>query len=251
MPRILVIIALLLMFFSISKLHALELTERDNGQTVKLQQGEILTLNLEGNPTTGYMWEAAGYNKNLLVMQGESGFLRDAERPGSGGRFVFRFEPKGTGETRLQLVYIRPWAKKDRPIRTFEVVVSILGEEGDYNLQKNYQPLFKRSDDDGLLRISRIERIPPSRLTGEVAAPVGFYSAAKERGTENLVVLRGSQTALKISVPAFAKRPLDVRWLNAKLLYMELWFDPHNGIYWIFDIEREALLMSELMNDGM
>ncbi len=251
MARILVIIVFFLMNFTISKLYALELTERDNGQTVRLQQGETLTVNLEGNPTTGYLWEIAGYNKNLLVIQGESGFLRDAERPGSGGRFVFRFEPKGIGDTRLQLVYIRPWAKKDRPIRTFEVVVSIPGEDGTNDVQKNYQPLFKRTDDDLLLRVSRTERLAPHMLTGEVVAPLGFYSAAKERGTENLIVLRGSQTALKISVPAFSKRPLDVRWLNAKLLYIELWFDLHNGAYWIFDIERETMIASEYMNDGM
>lgn len=231
--------------------HALELTERDNGRTVAATQGETVTVSLEGNPSTGYSWELVNYNREILTPKGESGFIRDAERPGAGGRFVFRFEAKAAGDTRLQLVYIRPWEHKVRPAMAFEVVVSVPVGDGAPTPQIKYQPIFSRSKDTSLLRITREEPQPVWSQLGWSFAPLGSYAVGKRKGSEELLVSRGRQPALKISLPASSHRPLDARWLNAKLLYLEAWFNPHNGAYWILDVELERLVAHELMNDGM
>lgn len=249
--RFLMMVFCLLMLLLTSPVYALELTERDHGRTVTVAAGEQVTLRLEGNPTTGYLWELLRYNQELLSLVGETGFVRDADRPGAGGRFVFRFAPRAVGESRLQLAYLRPWEKKVRPLRTFEVVVRISGEATAVEEQPVYQPIFRRSDDLTLLRVTRpVEPVRAAQLTGLLAAPLGVYRVGKLRDSENLLVLRGRQPALSLSVPSYPGRPLEARWLNAKLLYLELWFNPHNGVYWIFDVEQERMVLYELMQDG-
>ncbi len=250
MPFLILVVCSLLLLLS-NPLYALELTERDHGRTLTIAAGEQVTLRLEGNPTTGYLWELLRYNQELLTLVGETGFVRDADRPGAGGRFVFRFAPRAAGETRLQLVYLRPWEKKVKPIRTFEVVLKIQGSGGAVEEQPLYQPIFRRVDDLTLLRVTRpVEPVRAAQLTGMLAAPLGVYRAGKLQGTEILLVLRGRQSALSLSVPSYSERPLEARWLNAKLLYLELWFNPRNGVYWIFDVEQERLVLHELMQDG-
>lgn len=251
MPFLILVACSLLLLLS-NPLYALELTEQDHGRTVTVAAGEQVTLRLEGNPTTGYLWELLRYNQELLTLVGETGFVRDADRPGAGGRFVFRFAPRGVGETRLQLVYLRPWEKKVKPIRNFEVVLKISGEAGATEEQLLYQPIFRRFDNMTLLQVTRpVEPVRAEQLSGLLAAPLGLYRAGKLRGSETLLVLRGRQPALSLSVPSYPGRPLEARWLNAKLLYLELWFNPRNGAYWIFDVEQERLVLHELMQDAL
>ncbi len=251
MPFLIAVVCSVVLMMTVP-LCALELTERDHGRTFSVSAGEGVTLKLEGNPTTGYLWELLRYNQDLLTLVGETGFVRDADRPGAGGRFVFRFAPRGVGETRLQLAYLRPWEKKGKPVRSFEVVLKIQGEGAAAEESPVYQPIFRRADDLTLLRVTRpVEPVRADQLSGLLAASLGVYRAGKLRGSETLLVLRGRQPALSLSVPSYSARPLEARWLNAKLLYLELWFNPRNGAYWIFDVEQERLVLHELMQDAL
>ena len=69
------------------------------------------TVELEGNPTTGYTW--------VYTMSPE-GILRELSNEyvpdkagsgivGSGGKFIFTFEAISPGETELVFSYLRPW----------------------------------------------------------------------------------------------------------------------------------------------
>ena len=40
------------------------------------------------------------------------------------------------------------------------------------------------------------------------------------------------------------------RWINPKLLYVEVSFDPHSGAYWVYDVEAQKVVVNELENDG-
>jgi predicted secreted protein len=42
-----------------------ELTEEDNGSIVTVIVGDIIQIQLEGNPTTGYSWGAENLDSNL------------------------------------------------------------------------------------------------------------------------------------------------------------------------------------------
>ncbi|HEV2665387.1 MAG TPA: hypothetical protein VG324_10765, partial [Blastocatellia bacterium] len=66
----------------------------------------------------------------------------------------------------------------------------------------------------------------------------------------SVTVFKGGDHLLKINVPQYSYRPLKARWINSKLLYLETWFNPHYGAYWIYDAEREKVITHELMDDG-
>jgi len=72
---------------------------------------------------------------------------------------------------------------------------------------------------------------------------------ATEAGN-HLLVSTGTGDDVILSVPEFAHRPLDARWINSKLLYLEVQFNPHYGAYWVYDVEAEKVLVNELENDG-
>jgi hypothetical protein len=41
-----------------------------------------------------------------------------------------------------------------------------------------------------------------------------------------------------------------VKWINEKLLYVEFWWGRVLGTYFIYDVEREKIIIKEMVNDG-
>jgi inhibitor of cysteine peptidase len=100
------------------------LTEVDAGRTVELRMGDRLSVNLGGNPTTGYSWELSAVNQRVLAPLGEPGYRASSPAVGAGGVFAFEFEAIAAGRTALRLVYRRPWEKR-RPAQTFRVSITV------------------------------------------------------------------------------------------------------------------------------
>jgi inhibitor of cysteine peptidase len=85
--------------------------------------GEVLEIPLEGNPTTGFLWE--------LASPSEPGFVKVADewdvKGGQAGAPAvqrFRFRALTSGKYRLTFVHRRPWENKEpREQRVVEVNV--------------------------------------------------------------------------------------------------------------------------------
>jgi len=103
--------------------------EKDDGNQVKLEQGQILVVTLESNPTTGYSWEVVEIQESILEQMGEAEFKssQTGEPPlvGVGGWEIFRFKAISAGQTTLQLVYHRPWEEDVEPLKTFSIQVVV------------------------------------------------------------------------------------------------------------------------------
>jgi len=103
--------------------------ENDDGSQVELEQGQILVVTLESNPTTGYRWEVAEIQESILEQMGEAEFepSETGEPPfvGAGGWEIFRFEAISAGQMTLQLVYRRSWEEGVEPINTFSIEVVV------------------------------------------------------------------------------------------------------------------------------
>ena len=97
----------------------------DNGSQVELNAGQTLVVSLEGNPTTGFTWEAAELDEQVLRQVGEAEFKPDSDAIGAGGVQTLRFETVNSGQTTLNLVYRRPWEEDVEPAETFSVQVSV------------------------------------------------------------------------------------------------------------------------------
>lgn len=101
------------------------LTAADAGKTVTVVLNNQVTLTLDGNPTTGYVWEVAPDSTPLLKQNGQYEYkAANTGVVGSSGQFVFKFEVVGAGTGKLKMIYHRPFEKGTPPIQTFEVNIN-------------------------------------------------------------------------------------------------------------------------------
>jgi inhibitor of cysteine peptidase len=101
----------------------IRLTEKD--KKIGLKTGQVFTIALEGNPTTGYTWEPLGMDEKLLARLGDAVFQPESNAVGAGGVISLRFKAVSPGSATLTLVYQRPWEKGQPPLKTIEFAVTI------------------------------------------------------------------------------------------------------------------------------
>jgi inhibitor of cysteine peptidase len=102
------------------------LTAADNGDQIEVEVGDLIVIELAGNPTTGYSWEAADLASGLVEQVGEADFSSDSPGlVGAGGSLTLTFRALQAGSGTLSLVYHRPWEADVEPIETFSVGVII------------------------------------------------------------------------------------------------------------------------------
>ncbi len=104
------------------------LTSKDSGSSVQLAIGETLAVSLEGNPTTGYTWEVGEVDQNVLKQIGDMTYQADSNAIGAGGVMTFHFQAVATGQTRLKLIYHRPFETDVPPIQTFDATLMVVGK---------------------------------------------------------------------------------------------------------------------------
>lgn len=101
-------------------------TEKHNGTSVDAKAGELVTIRLEENPTTGYSWNMSFTDglevvKDEFISSGEEGIV------GAGGVHEWIIKADRTGQHKISAIYKRPWE-------------SLTGEEGTFNLTLNVSP---------------------------------------------------------------------------------------------------------------
>lgn len=99
--------------------------ERAGGSQIGLNAGDQLSVTLESNPTTGYLWEIQDVNAKILQPVGEWVFQSSSDRMGAGGHEIRQFVAIAGGVTALELVYHRPWERDAPPAELFEVTVAV------------------------------------------------------------------------------------------------------------------------------
>jgi inhibitor of cysteine peptidase len=102
------------------------LTAKDNGTAVTVKTGDTFTVKLEGNPSTGFTWEAKDLDTSILEQVGDPKFSGGVPgMVGSGGILTLTFKALQAGTTTLTLIYHRPWETDVAPIDTFLVTVTV------------------------------------------------------------------------------------------------------------------------------
>lgn len=99
-------------------------TAANANSTVQLNAGDVLLVQLDGNPSTGYTWERVEPLAGALQPLGEPEFVPAKNLPGAPGRITLRYLA-ASGSARLELVYHRPWETDTPPVATFSVVVLV------------------------------------------------------------------------------------------------------------------------------
>lgn len=110
---------------------ALTLTADDNGKSYTVAVGDTITVLLEGNPTTGYTWEAEPIITGFatLIPLDDQPLYTPAETgsdiAGGGGTFTFTFKAIAAGPGGIDLKYLRPFEPENEPLETFSVNLTI------------------------------------------------------------------------------------------------------------------------------
>lgn len=107
------------------------LAEGDDGAAVALAGGDLLTVTLPANPSTGFAWSVVEGPGTVLAQQGAGAYFANPAAPGVGGaggvsRFVFCAAQAGTAT--LRLAYAQPWDPAP-PAMTYEVTVTVGGAD--------------------------------------------------------------------------------------------------------------------------
>lgn len=106
----------------------LDFSMADDGHSVEVPLGAVVTIRLEGNITTGYSWQTAQLAGEALESLGKPDYVEKPHAPGMvgvGGVFVFKFKAVKPGKAAVRLVYLRPWEKDKPPERTFGLTVEV------------------------------------------------------------------------------------------------------------------------------
>lgn len=96
----------------------------NDDDSIELEVNEILCIDLEANPTTGYSWgldpnSADDAVVNRLLNQ----FFPNSYALGAGGTEKWYFEAIGTGQTSIILEYRQPWVAQ--AVETFTITVNV------------------------------------------------------------------------------------------------------------------------------
>ena len=102
----------------------------DNDQdTVYGIKGDIIIVELEENPTTGYSWNLT-YSEGLELS--EDNYTQEnntEEMVGAGGFHQWTFKLTDTGEQKISAVYMRPWEERTGDENTFDLTIISLAED--------------------------------------------------------------------------------------------------------------------------
>lgn len=109
------------------------------------------------------------------------------------------------------------------------------------------RPWYGPLEDEEVLSVKLLGELPDScpaetRLWSESQA---FFFLQCSSPGDNRVVLSTGNRLFQFSSEERPWRPIRARWINEKLLYLELSWNPHAGAYWVFDVDKERIVVSE------
>jgi len=86
-----------------------------------------ITVELEGNPTTGYVWGYRIANPDIVrdVVEDYTSAQLDDDVVGVGGTYTFIFKGVAEGETEIVFDYHRPWEEDVAPEKTVRYIAVV------------------------------------------------------------------------------------------------------------------------------
>lgn len=92
-----------------------------DGDTIAVAVGRPFTIKLPADPSTGYAWSIDGPSDDVHLLDSTFAPL-DAQRPGTAGSQLLRFQIDESGTHDLALAYERPFHQgRDAPTRVFAI----------------------------------------------------------------------------------------------------------------------------------
>ncbi len=96
-----------------------------SGVKNQLNTGDIGSVSLKGNPTTGYTWQYKIQDESIVKPDTESS-VPDSGLTGAGSTFTWKFKALKPGTTTITFRYYRPWEGNENALQTEEYTVTVL-----------------------------------------------------------------------------------------------------------------------------
>lgn len=106
-----------------------DVTAQDNNRTVHAKVGNLVSIKLESNPSTGYNWELRGFDFGPAVFHSSDLVARDKGNVlfGAPGDTVITLQAVEPGTQDIFLVYRRQWEPPDQIQATFAFQLQVEG----------------------------------------------------------------------------------------------------------------------------
>lgn len=85
---------------------------QDNGEAIELGAGEVVVIELDSNPSAGYIWSPQAVDETALRQRGRARFRPESDLLGAPAKQVLEFEAVDAKSATLNLIYGRPWERE-------------------------------------------------------------------------------------------------------------------------------------------
>lgn len=118
------LLALFSFSFFVADAKTILVDESDDSSHICLYTGDVLTIKLVSNPTTGYSWTNSDSPSNLDLLSSKS-VPGSADRSGAPGYQTFSFKATKPDHSTLVLNYLRPFEKNTPPVKRFRLTLTV------------------------------------------------------------------------------------------------------------------------------
>ena len=143
-------------------------------------KSDAVTIELKGNPSTGYTWISTLSSENIVEISKDVKYLGGEGMVGAPSMFYFAVSSLSAGSTILTLEYKRPWEEKD-PLekKIYNITVDKKGKitmEENQNIKLTYKSvsmdeglkMMAESSDFVLLDVRRPDEFASGHIPGAV-----------------------------------------------------------------------------------
>lgn len=107
--------------------NTMRVTMQDSGSSITLHMGDVLEVALPATFGTGYSWKVANAAGHVVKLRGkpETAPGESQNKTGQTETQVFRFVASAKGTGQLELHYVRPWEKDEKPAKLFSLKIQV------------------------------------------------------------------------------------------------------------------------------
>ena len=143
-------------------------------------KSDSVTIELKGNPSTGYTWETVLASENIVEISKDVKYLGGEGMVGAPSMFYFTVSSVAAGNTVLTLEYKRPWEEKEAiEKKIYNITVDKKGKitmEENQNIKLTYKSvsmdeglkMMAESSDYILLDVRRSDEFASGHIPGAV-----------------------------------------------------------------------------------
>ncbi len=99
--------------------------QEDHGKRYEVKPGTRIEVRLVDNPTTGYRWQVAEFDTQIINLQEKDFKTAEGAGIGSGGTRYFMFTANTPGTVKIDFLLSREWEPVEAAIDQFEITIHV------------------------------------------------------------------------------------------------------------------------------